>query len=117
MTELTAERPDTAISVTALPQHCKLCGFEDAAVPVAICERCLGPLEPTYPRERLAFMLRDAGARLLVTQSSLRARLPPPADGRVASPMGACATRPRASTVKNETPARVAALMVARNCA
>src|ERR1035441_3255711 len=35
----------------------------------------------------------------------------PPGDARVASPMGACAIRPRASTVKNETPARVAALM------
>ena len=36
----------------ALPQHCKLCGFESAAEPIAICERCLGPLEPTYPADR-----------------------------------------------------------------
>ncbi len=35
--------------LSALPQHCKLCGFEDVASPLAICERCLGPLEPTYP--------------------------------------------------------------------
>jgi amino acid adenylation domain-containing protein len=29
------------------------------------------PLDPTYPRERLAFMLADAGARLLVTERAL----------------------------------------------
>jgi threonine synthase len=52
MTVSTTERAETAISVTALPQHCKLCGFEDVAAPVAICERCLGPLEPTYPAGR-----------------------------------------------------------------
>ena len=34
------------------------------------------PLDPNYPRERLAFMLTDAGARLLVTQQALLARLP-----------------------------------------
>ena len=34
------------------------------------------PLDPDYPNERLAFMLADAGAPLLVTQSALRDRLP-----------------------------------------
>ncbi len=34
------------------------------------------PLDPGYPRERLAFMLRDAGAAVLVTQSGLLQRLP-----------------------------------------
>jgi amino acid adenylation domain-containing protein len=29
------------------------------------------PLDPTYPRERLAYMLSDAGARILITASSL----------------------------------------------
>jgi threonine synthase len=48
----TTEHRNTVILPTALPQHCKLCGFEDAAAPVAICERCLGPLEPTYPAGR-----------------------------------------------------------------
>lgn len=38
--------------LSALPQHCKLCDFEAAAEPIAICERCLGPLEPTYPADR-----------------------------------------------------------------
>jgi natural product biosynthesis luciferase-like monooxygenase protein/FkbM family methyltransferase len=40
------------------------------------------PLEPTYPRERLAFMLRDAGAQLLLTQQRHAGQLPslyPPA--------------------------------------
>ena len=35
------------------------------------------PLDPDYPPERLAFMLADAGAPVLVTQSALRDRLPP----------------------------------------
>jgi amino acid adenylation domain-containing protein len=34
------------------------------------------PLDPEYPRERLAFMLHDAGARLLLTQESLLPLLP-----------------------------------------
>src|SRR5207244_10006023 len=35
------------------------------------------PLDPGYPRERLAFMLSDTGAPVLVTQAALRAQLPP----------------------------------------
>jgi len=34
------------------------------------------PLDPNYPRERLGFMLSDAGAPVLVTQQSLFDRLP-----------------------------------------
>jgi threonine synthase len=41
---------DTALA--ALPQHCKLCGHESEPAPVAICERCLGPLEASYPVAR-----------------------------------------------------------------
>src|SRR4029077_5401088 len=33
------------------------------------------PLEPSYPRERLAFMLADAGAPIVLTRSSLSERL------------------------------------------
>src|SRR5262249_54631092 len=34
------------------------------------------PLDPSYPRERLEYMLADAGASILVTQSTLLDRLP-----------------------------------------
>ncbi len=34
------------------------------------------PLDPSYPRDRLEFMLSDSGARILVTQESLRHVLP-----------------------------------------
>jgi amino acid adenylation domain-containing protein len=35
------------------------------------------PLDPTYPRDRLTFMLEDAGVAVLVTQSDLVATIPP----------------------------------------
>lgn len=35
------------------------------------------PLDPSYPQERLAFMLQDSGVRLLVTQRALVDKLPP----------------------------------------
>lgn len=34
------------------------------------------PMDPAYPQERLAFMLEDAGVKVLITQSSLRERIP-----------------------------------------
>jgi amino acid adenylation domain-containing protein len=34
------------------------------------------PLDPTYPRERLAFMLHDSGAQIVVTEHSLLKELP-----------------------------------------
>lgn len=34
------------------------------------------PLDPEYPRERLAFMLKDAGAQLVLTEQALQAMLP-----------------------------------------
>ena len=34
------------------------------------------PMDPGYPPDRLAFMLSDSGAKLLVTQSGLSAKLP-----------------------------------------
>jgi amino acid adenylation domain-containing protein len=37
------------------------------------------PLDPAYPAERLAYMLEDSGARVLLTQESLADRLPPSA--------------------------------------
>jgi amino acid adenylation domain-containing protein len=35
------------------------------------------PLDPAYPLERLAFMLEDSGASILITQQRLLERLPP----------------------------------------
>jgi aspartate racemase len=35
------------------------------------------PLDPTYPDNRLAFMLADSGAGVLITQESLATRVPP----------------------------------------
>ena len=51
------------------------------------------PLDPGYPRERLAFMLRDAGAPVLVTQSGLLARLPQELTEEQAAGGGAAPTR------------------------
>ncbi len=34
------------------------------------------PLDPNYPRERLEFMLEDAGATVLITETALASRLP-----------------------------------------
>jgi threonine synthase len=45
--------PTTVEKLTPLPQRCKLCGAEQDAAPVAICEHCLGPLEPLYPAARI----------------------------------------------------------------
>ena len=41
------------------------------------------PLDPAYPPERLAFMVGDAGARVLLTQEKLRALFPAAGDGLV----------------------------------
>ncbi|HEX3730984.1 MAG TPA: amino acid adenylation domain-containing protein, partial [Opitutaceae bacterium] len=40
---------------------------------------CYLPLDPDYPADRLAFMLEDAQARVLVTQAETRGVLAPPA--------------------------------------
>ena len=37
---------------------------------------CYLPLDPAYPQERLAYLLEDSGAALLLTDSSFRDRLP-----------------------------------------
>jgi amino acid adenylation domain-containing protein len=34
------------------------------------------PLDPSYPKERLKFMIEDAGVRVLITERKLRKRLP-----------------------------------------
>jgi len=47
------------------------------------------PLDPLYPRERLAFMLEDSGAAVLVTREGLRAELP-----AASSPLVVCLDGP-----------------------
>ena len=42
------------------------------------------PLDPAYPAERLAFLLGDTGAPVLLTQTHLVSRLPPQPGGRAA---------------------------------
>ena len=42
-----------APTLRALPQRCRICAAEQEAAPLAICEHCLGPLEPLYPAGRL----------------------------------------------------------------
>ena len=39
------------------------------------------PLDPAYPQDRLAFMLKDSQARVLLTQKSLRGNFQPPIAG------------------------------------
>src|SRR2546427_1578893 len=38
--------------LTARPLRCRSCGTERAAAPTAICEECLGPLDPVYEAGR-----------------------------------------------------------------
>ena len=42
----------TAAPLTARPLRCRNCGAERAPAPVAICELCLGPLDPVYDAGR-----------------------------------------------------------------
>ena len=52
-------RATTAAALRPYAQRCKLCGTENDAAPVAICENCLGPLEPLYPANAAAARSRD----------------------------------------------------------
>ncbi len=38
--------------LTARPLRCRSCGAEHAPAPIAICEQCLGPLDPVYDAGR-----------------------------------------------------------------
>jgi threonine synthase len=42
-----------AFNIRPVPQRCRLCGTEQEAAPVAICEQCLGPLEALYSQARV----------------------------------------------------------------
>jgi threonine synthase len=58
---MTTTVPDLALR--ARPQRCRLCATEQDAAPVAICEQCLGPLEPLYPAHRTLPTRETIGAR------------------------------------------------------
>ena len=51
MSTATLQRP--AVRLRALPLRCHVCGHEHDAAPIAVCEECLGPLEPIYPARSL----------------------------------------------------------------
>src|SRR5262245_40708838 len=51
MTTTTIERP--SLQLRALPLRCHNCGHEHDAGPIAVCELCLGPLEPVFPERPL----------------------------------------------------------------
>jgi threonine synthase len=48
----TVSPPEAGETLRVLPLHCVVCGTEYPPSPTAICERCLGPLEPVYPADR-----------------------------------------------------------------
>jgi threonine synthase len=50
-------------SLRPLPQACRLCGAGQPAAPIAICEECLGPLEPVYDPDRALPDAATIGAR------------------------------------------------------
>jgi threonine synthase len=55
MTSALVTERETSLGVHALrplPQACRLCGAQQPPAPVAICEECLGPLEPEYDPDR-----------------------------------------------------------------
>ena len=44
--------PDAPIAIAPRPLRCRSCGAEHAPAPLAICDQCLGPLEPVYDPDR-----------------------------------------------------------------
>jgi threonine synthase len=62
-TRLPYGSPEAPSRPTALPLACHLCGARFEAAPVAICERCLGPLEPLYEAARRLPTREDLEAR------------------------------------------------------
>ncbi|HEX8320472.1 amino acid adenylation domain-containing protein [Longimicrobium sp.] len=68
------------------------------------------PLDPAYPAERLAFMLADSGAAVLLTQERVRAAVPAPAGVRVVCVDGARAAIAAESPASPGRPVRPDAL-------
>lgn len=53
----------SAAELRALPLRCRHCGTETAPAPSAICEQCLGPLEPVYDKSRRLPSRAEIGRR------------------------------------------------------
>ncbi len=53
----------SAAELRALPLRCRHCGTETAPAPSAICEQCLGPLEPVYEKSRRLPSRAEIGRR------------------------------------------------------
>jgi threonine synthase len=60
---MTASTTVAVATPRAFTQRCKLCHTEHEAAPIAICESCLGPLEPVYADGRSLPSRATIGAR------------------------------------------------------
>ena len=71
------------------------------------------PLDPAYPADRLAFMVRDADIRILLTDSSCRALFPSVTDRAVCldTDRALFAARPTADASAGTTPENLAYVM------
>jgi threonine synthase len=76
----TVSPPGASETLRVLPLHCGVCGAEYGPAPVAICERCLGPLEPVYSPTR---QLPDAATISRRDHSLWRYREFLPIEGRI----------------------------------
>ncbi|MEG1432197.1 amino acid adenylation domain-containing protein [Eubacterium sp.] len=65
---------DTGDVVSILIPRCEYMAIASLGVLKAGC--AYQPLDPDYPRERLSFMMTDARAKLLITDATLRERVP-----------------------------------------
>ena len=53
----------TALGVRPRPQRCRACGADHEASPTAICEHCLGPLDPVLDPARVLPTREDIATR------------------------------------------------------
>ena len=76
------------------------------------CSACLKaggaylPLDPGYPRERLAYMIEDARPKLILTQEALRERLPGRRRRCASTPIGGAGRRERSQSRLCRRPAK-----------
>ena len=61
--EAAAPAPRAAGAARPLPLRCRACGATQAPAASAVCEQCLGPLEPLYDPRRVLPTAREIAAR------------------------------------------------------